>query len=62
MNLICFSKDRPMQLLAFLDSAVLYTRGVFNSYNVLCAITHRDYKKGYDIVKKQHPYVNFVVE
>lgn len=60
MNLICFSKDRPSQLLAFLNSAVLHTRGLFNSYNVLYLATSKPYEDGYNIVRKQHPYVNFV--
>lgn len=60
LNLIVYSKDRPMQLLAFLDSAVIHTRGLFNSYNVVYLASNKEYEDGYSIVMAEHPYVKFI--
>jgi hypothetical protein len=61
-NLIVFSKDRPMQLQATLDSIEIYTRGFFNNIDVVYLATNDNYVKGYDILKKRKPYVNFIQE
>lgn len=59
LNLICFSKNRPMQLQATLDSIELHTKGFFNNIDVLYK-ADEEYKSGYELLKKRKPNVNFV--
>lgn len=59
-NLIIFSKNRPMQLQATLDSIEIYTKGFFNNIDVVYAANNDEYRYGYNILKKRKPYVNFI--
>ncbi len=61
-NLISFSKNRPMQLQAMLDSIELYTKGFFNNIDIIYLATDDKYKHGYDILKKRKPYINYIKE
>ena len=59
-NLIVFSKNRPMQLQATLDSIEIYTRGFFNNIDVVYLANNDKYKYGYNILKSKKPYINFI--
>lgn len=59
LNLICFSKNRPMQLQATLDSLELHTKGFFNNIDVLYK-SDDEFREGYEILKKRKPNVNFI--
>ena len=58
INLIVFSRNRPMQLQAWLDSVELHARGFFNNVDVLYRADEL-YQPGYEMLKKRKPYVNF---
>lgn len=60
INLLIFSKDRPMQLQATIDSVEIYTRGFFNNIDVLYLATDNKYQKGYQILKERKPYINLI--
>lgn len=60
LNLIVYSKDRPMQLQATLDSIEINTRGLFNKIDVVYLATDSEYQKGYDMLAKRKPFVGFV--
>ncbi len=62
INLIIFSKNRPMQLQATLDSIELYTKGFFNNIDIVYLATDDKYRHGYDVLKEKKPYVNFIAE
>lgn len=61
-KLIVFSKDRPCQLQALLDSVELHTKGFFNKITVVYKSTNDEFKNGYELLKKRRPYVDFLQE
>ena len=56
LNLIVFSKNRPMQLQATIESSRL---GCFDNIDVIYK-SDDEYKEGYEILKIRFPKVNFV--
>lgn len=60
LGLIIFSRDRPMQLQATLDSINLNAKEFFNTIDVIYVASNKDFQKGYDILVGRFPLVNLV--
>jgi hypothetical protein len=56
INLIVFSKDRPMQLQALLDSIRLHARFVFSPVTVVYRASTQEYRSGYDKLRDRMPW------
>ncbi len=59
VTLIVFSKDRPMQLYAFLESAYRHMSGNYQPH-VIYYTSHNEYEKGYSIVKNRFKNIPFI--
>jgi len=59
VDLVVFSKDRPLQLYAHLESVQTYLKNV-NSIQVIYHAANADYAKGYEEVKKDFPHVRYL--
>lgn len=59
VDLVVFSKDRPLQLEALLRSCKKYLTGVAKTAVIYCVST-AEFDAAYEIVKKEFPNVNFV--
>jgi hypothetical protein len=65
LNCLVYSKDRPYQLLQFLDSfyALVTSEGLELRVNVLYTYTaDSEFEKYYELVKQKFPKTNFVYE
>jgi hypothetical protein len=60
-DFIIFSYDRPMQLYAVLESAEHYLTGVAST-TVIYRTSDKRFENGYQLVKKQFPYVQFICQ
>lgn len=58
---IIFSKDRPLQLDALLNSLETFSGTIFNNI-VIHTYTDKSFKLGYNIVNELHPDTSFVLE
>lgn len=61
VDLVIFSRNRPMQLTATLESIEKHITG-FKTITVLCHTENDDFLRGYEHVKKDFPYVVFVMQ
>lgn len=59
VDIIVFSKDRPLQVYAFLESLYKHTIN-YNKVLVLCYSSNLKFKAGYDIVKNNFSNVEFI--
>ena len=62
INLIIFSKNRPMQLQATLDSIELHAKDFFDNIDIVYLSTNDKYKKGYELLKSRRPNANYIAE
>lgn len=63
IDIIIFSKDRAMQLDAFLRSLQKYHKDLDKcSINILYTYSNDNFKRGYDLIKTKYPDFNFVYE
>jgi hypothetical protein len=58
VDLVVFSKDRPLQLYAFLESVQVYLTGVNKTHVIYCT-SEADFEDGYQVVKKKFPQVQY---
>lgn len=58
VDLIVFSKDRPLQLYAHLESVYTYLKHV-NSIQVIYHAADKEYAQGYEHVKRDFPHVTY---
>lgn len=58
VDLVVFSKNRPLQCYSFLESCEQYVSGVSKLSIIYCA--DEPFKSAYEVVKADFPYVNFV--
>lgn len=61
ISLCVFSKNRPMQLCAFLESLKSNTTNI-TDVRVLYLATNQDFEYGYSILQKDYPDVKFIPE
>lgn len=61
VDLIVFSKDRPLQLYAFLESLTNNAKG-FHDISVLCHAKNERIARAYDEVQQKFPHVDFVFQ
>lgn len=61
LSLCCFSKNRPLQLDAFLRS-LKENASYFSDVHVLYLYDNDDFQKGYEIIQKEHSDINFHLE
>lgn len=59
--ILAYSKDRPQQLYAFLESSYRFLRGDYE-ITIVCATSKEDYKKGYHVVEKSFPQATFLYQ
>jgi autotransporter strand-loop-strand O-heptosyltransferase len=59
INVIVFSKDRPAQLDALLESIKQNSKGIQN-LSVICKYSNEEFFKGYYLVATSHPKANFI--
>lgn len=64
VNLIVYSKDRPIQLHLFLESTKRNSGNLFTSVNVIYKVSNTDYNRGYELLKKRNVLsnINWVLE
>jgi hypothetical protein len=62
MNCVVFSRDRAMQLDAFLESVDLYVAGLFETVSVLYKPTSESFEKAYSRLAAERPGVHWVRE
>lgn len=58
-DLVIFSYDRPLQLYALLESVDAFVKDL-DRVSVIYRVSNPSYDKGYDIVKKQFPKVEYL--
>jgi len=58
VDLVVFSKDRPLQLYAFFESVQTYLSGISEMHVIYCA-SDTDFEDGYSVVKEKFPGVIF---
>ena len=56
INLVVFSKNRPMQLQALLDSIRLNAKGVFSPVTVVYKADSEEYENGYKLLMERMPW------
>jgi hypothetical protein len=61
VDLVIFSRNRPMQLTATLESIEKHITGL-KTITVLCHTDNNDFLRGYNNVHKDFPYVTFVMQ
>ena len=61
VDLVIFSRNRPMQLTATLESIEKHITG-FKTITVLCHTENDNFLHGYEQVQKEFPYVTFVMQ
>lgn len=59
VTIVTYSKDRPLQLYAFLESAYRFIKGSYKII-VIYATSHDSYQQGYQLVRKQFDQVEWV--
>lgn len=62
INLIIFSKNRAMQIDTLLESIVYFKIHLYDKINVIYTTSSPDYDKGYEIVSRKFPGINFIKE
>jgi len=59
-SLIVFSKDRPMQLQALLDSIEIHAKGFFDNIDIVYFATDSKYEEGYELLMSRNIGPNYV--